>query len=42
MSDSEDDAGGQTSLAGFLFGNVDENNNLDADYLDPVSAASEP
>jgi len=34
MTDSsEDDAPG---LQGFLFGNVDENNQLDADYLDAV------
>ena len=34
MSDSED---GHADLSGFLFGNLDENNELDADYLDDVS-----
>ena len=35
MSDSEED--GQAGLSGFLFGNLDDNNELDADYLDDVS-----
>ena len=33
-SDGEEDAPG---LSGFLFGNLDHNNQLDADYLDAVS-----
>ena len=32
-SDEEETPG----LQGFLFGNLDENNELDADYLDAVS-----
>lgn len=39
MSDSEgEDNGG---LSGFLFGNLDENNQLEADYLDAVRTNSE-
>lgn len=34
MSESEDE--NQNGLSGFLFGNLDENNRLDADYLDAV------
>ena len=39
MADSDDDDKGQPNMAGFLFGNLDENNNLDADYLDEVGAS---
>ena len=35
MSDSEED--GHAGFSGFLFGNLDEDNKLDADYLDAVS-----
>ena len=40
MADSDDDDKGQPNMAGFLFGNLDENNNLDADYLDEVGASA--
>ena len=37
MSDSEEyDDPGPSNLAGFLFGNLDEDNKLDAEYLDAV------
>ena len=39
MSESGSDGDGDP-LAGFLFGNMDENNKLDADYLDAVSCPS--
>ena len=38
MSESASGSEGpQDPIAGFLWGNVDENNKLDADYLDAVS-----
>ena len=40
MADSDDEDKGQPNMAGFLFGNLDENNNLDADYLDEVGASA--
>lgn len=33
---------GDAPLVGFLFGNVDENNRVEADYLDEVSAPKSP
>jgi hypothetical protein len=39
-SSSEGSQGSQNPLLGFLFGNVDEGNRVDADYLDEVRSRS--
>lgn len=36
MEDDVSSEGSQNPLLGFLFGNVDEGNKVDADYLDEV------
>ena len=38
MEAGEGEGAGQAPLVGFLFGNVDENNRVEADYLDEASA----
>lgn len=39
MAPPAGEEGEQAPLVGFLFGNVDENNRVEADYLDEVGQA---
>ena len=40
-SPEREDGDGDRNLLGFLFGNVDEDNQVEADYLDHVSAPND-
>lgn len=40
MSDSDDDSGGGLGLDAFLWGNVGEDDEVEADYLDKVRLGS--
>ena len=42
MSDSEDESGGALGLDAILWGNIGEDDEVEADYLDKVKVSQQP